>query len=152
MRLLTFLVIFAGFYFISCKEQPSQEIANKYPNGDPHIIKYYIINDLKQKVVIKETEYYLGNIKKVEGGFKDGYKHGKWCYWFPNRNKWSEGYFKYGLSHGKFSVWREDGSRNLISSYKFGKPNGLWIFWDHNGRIYKEVYIMNNKNIKEEIF
>ena len=133
----------------SCNQQPQKEIVSKYPDDSPHLIRYYIINDLKQKVIVKETEYYQGNIKKVEGTFKNGLKDGKWIYWHKNGNKWSEGTFECGLSNGRFSIWKEDGSRDFVSSYKLGKPNGRWMFWNSEGRITKEVYVDNKKIIKE---
>jgi len=129
-----------------------EEVISKYPDGSPKVVKYFITNDLKQKVYVKETDYYPGNIKKVEGPLKDGFKHGKWCYWFRNGKKWSEGEFLYGLSNGRFFIWKEDGSRNLIANYKFGKPDGLWIFWDKNGKITRKVCIKNNKKFKEVLF
>ena len=153
MRFISlFFTILTLFLSISCKKKPVEEVISTYPNGNPRVVKYYLIDDLKQKIYVKETDYYPGNIRKVEGGLKDGLKSGKWCYWYLNGNKWSEGNFICGLSHGKFSIWRENGSRFLISSYKFGKPDGLWIFWDNSGKINKEVRIKNNKKLKEIFF
>jgi len=147
LRIFT-IILFSALLF-SCNREAQKEIVSKYPDGSPRLVKYYIVNNLKQKVFIKETEYYEGNIKKVEGCLKNNLKEGKWTYWYKNGNKWSEGTFKNGLSNGKFTIWKEDGKRDFVSSYKFGKPNGKWMFWDSNGKVIKVVYIENGNKIKE---
>lgn len=150
MKSLRLILIYLfSLLIISCNQEPQKEIVSKYSDNSPHLIRYYIINDLKQKVIVKEIEYYQGNIKKVEGTFKNGLKNGKWTYWYDNGNKWSEGTFFCGLSHGRFSIWKDDGSRNFSSHYKFGKPNGKWMFWNNEGRIVKIVTVQNKNIIKQ---
>lgn len=140
---------FISLVILSCNSNTQKEIVSKYPDDSPQLEIQYTINDLKQKVIVKETDYYQGNIKRVEGNFKNGLKHGKWTYWHKNGNKWSEGTFLCGLSHGRFTIWKEDGTRDFSSSYKYGKPYGKWMFWNEEGRITKEVYVDGKKILKQ---
>jgi len=139
----------ACFYFvaflilISCKENVVKKVDKYHMNGNPSIVNYY-----SDTAKVKTIEYYANGSKKLEGGFKNGYRNGEWSYWYENGNLWSKGKFERGKSNGVFNVYNEDGSRKLESSYKNGSPNGKWTFFSNNVKV-KEVYYSDGVIINE---
>jgi hypothetical protein len=84
-------------------------------------------------------------IKKITGGFKDGFKTGVWHY----SNKYVD-YLRY--INENFSI-NATGEVSLTSSYKDGVPNGLWTYSNKIsyrdkhyflGHLITSPYVLNN--------
>ncbi len=129
-----YILFFAVFVLVSCKNKTETFIEATYPDGSPKIARQYENNNL-----VKETTYYTDNKKQSEGDIADNKKDGKWTFWYDNGNKWSEGYFRNGIRHGKAITWYMNGKKRYEGYYKNGKPAGTWKFWDESGKFIKEV-------------
>lgn len=124
--------------FGACKENLTEEVAEKYPDGSPKILRYYK-GDGEDREMVRECTFHPNHNKYMDGEFKNNKKHGKWTSWYENGNKWSEGYFREGLDHGKRTGWHESGQLYFEGQYDKGKKTGVWKFWDEKGNLASQI-------------
>jgi len=146
-----YILFLIALFLASCGENYEEEIISTYPEGVPMQVNHFIWKGNK-KVIKMETRYYPNGEKEMEGGIKNGKKHGKWTYWNVNKEKWSEENFDSGIRHGEFTIWYKSGEKNYAGFYKHGKSDGKWVFWDAEGNKTKEVLFENGKKLKETVF
>ena len=73
--------------------------------------------------------------KKLQGQYEDGYKDGKWTYWYDNGQKEKEEI--YDGANGtpqKRTYWHENGEKSAEQTYKGRMRDGLWTSWYENGQ------------------
>jgi len=135
--------------FSCTNNELKEEIVDKYPNGAPKKIEYFL-TDGDKKELVKETRFFENGEKYMEGEFKNGKKNGKWTAWFENGKKQSEGIFKEGFSNGPINVWNENGTKLYEGYYKSSKPDSIWTFYKPGGEISKKVTFKDGKKISEQ--
>jgi len=74
----------------------------------------------------KAINYFVSGLKKSEGTYLNGKKHGNWIYW-------------YGVIGPDFIESK--------GHYKFGKRDGLWEYWYPNGKKREVGYLTNQKRV-----
>ena len=74
----------------------------------------------------KAINYFVSGLKKSEGTYLNGKKHGNWIYW-------------YGVIGPDFIESK--------GYYKFGKRDGLWEYWYPNGKKRETGYLTNQKRV-----
>jgi len=137
MKKIHFVFLVFTFLF-ACSKEIEKVIAEKYPDGNPKVVKYYK-KDGKQKKFIKEIAYYPNHQMRYEGEFVDGEKHGKWVYYYDNGKKWSEGVFLNGMREGLAMTWYENGQLYIKGEYDTGTRTGTWYFYDEDGSLLKKI-------------
>ena len=65
-------------------------------------------------------------MKRDEGDFKAGKKHGRWVDFWPNGKPREETEYKDDVQDGRFVSYDEAGKRSIEGSYVAGKKNGTW--------------------------
>jgi antitoxin component YwqK of YwqJK toxin-antitoxin module len=138
MKDLALLLCFPILLFVSCKGKTVEEIAEKYPDGTPKIVRYYN-EDAQIREMTKEIRYYPNHNKFYEGEFKSNRKEGKWIVWYQNGSIWSEGFYTKGLDDGLRTGYYESGKKHFEGKYDNGKMVGTWKFWDEKGALAREI-------------
>jgi antitoxin component YwqK of YwqJK toxin-antitoxin module len=131
--LLVFVFILTG-----CNDKTQEVIEEKFPDGSPKTVKYYLENNGK-KSLVKEIDYYANKHKRLEGEYKNDQRNGKWTYFYENGKIWSEGFFVDDINDGKRTTYFENGQIRYQGSYKMGDRIGKWQFYNENGDLVKEM-------------
>jgi antitoxin component YwqK of YwqJK toxin-antitoxin module len=122
----------------SCKQQLTKVVEQKYPDGSPQLERYFK-EDGQKKELVKEVLYWPNKTKKIEGGYQDSLRDGRWTAWFENGNKWSEGNYIKGVEDGLKNVWYESGKLFYSGQFKNGKKIGIWKIYDEKGVLAQEI-------------
>ena len=84
----------------------------------------------------KVINYSVSGLKKSEGTYFNGQKHGKWIYWhgvFGSDIIKSKGEYKLGNRDGLWEYWYPNGEKrevgNLTNQQRFGK----WTYYNEDG-------------------
>jgi hypothetical protein len=141
---LFLLLIFIAYTFMAC-DTAIDEVAEKYPDGKPKLVKTYIRKNEK-KILQAEKGYYSVGQLQVSGNYNPmGNREGKWTYWYENGNKWSECVYSDGKKEGFAVVWYENGQKRYEGEYRQDIHNGIWKFWDDKGNLIQEVSYSGNE-------
>jgi antitoxin component YwqK of YwqJK toxin-antitoxin module len=122
---------------VACKIKPVEVVEETYPSGAPKTVKLY--KNESRETLLGEVNYYEDGTKKMEGGYENGERSGKWSYWYPNGKLWSQGIYKNGKENGLKTVWHSNGQKYYEGSAVNDKRTGIWKFWDEKGNLVKEV-------------
>jgi antitoxin component YwqK of YwqJK toxin-antitoxin module len=122
----------------ACSPEIERVVVQTYPDGKVELEQYFTYKN-NDSILIKEIGYYPDGQKRIEGGYLNEKREGKWTYWFANGNKWSEAYYKADIRDGKSTVWNENGKKYFEGNYKAGERTGRWRFWDENGNLVKDI-------------
>ncbi len=81
-----------------------------YSIGSIMIINFlFKLDETKNNLEGKKTNYYRSGKKQLEGTYKDGEEDGLWTDWYENGQKWNEVIYKDGERVSE-KHWNEDGS------------------------------------------
>lgn len=134
----TFLFVIAAILIHACSPEIEKVVVQTYPDGKVELEQYFMFKD-RDSILVKEIGYYPDGLKRIEGGYVEGKREGRWTYWFDNGNKWSEAHYKADTRDGKSTVWHENGRKYFEGTYRNGERTGKWRFWDDAGNLMKEV-------------
>ena len=134
---------FTLMIIVSCnRNQTTQETRGTYADGKPRVILEYTTDEQGEKKLHKETHYFPGEKKYIEGGYDNVSKrNGVWTSWYENGQKNSQVKYVDGKEDGDYHVWHSNGKPYIKGHYKMGERVGEWTFLDTLG-----------KNIKKENF
>jgi uncharacterized protein len=90
--------------------------------------------------------YFIGDHKE-KGNMVNGFREGKWVYFYGNKKKAFVGKYKDGLPEGKHKFWFENGRIAYVIHYKKGKLNGKKLEYFENGGL-NHNYIYKNGTLK----
>jgi antitoxin component YwqK of YwqJK toxin-antitoxin module len=136
-RLLVVLVFPFMVLISGCGSSYTREVVETHPDGSTHTIHYYKETD-EGPVLYKLEEFFDNGIKRVEGYFRDGERHGRWNSWHDNGKVWSIGRYDNGQLHGKQTVYYPNGEKFYEGEYEHGIRVGLWRFWNEQGGLENE--------------
>jgi antitoxin component YwqK of YwqJK toxin-antitoxin module len=137
MKTRFILLVLIGL-LIGCTSKPEKRVIEKFPAGNPKIVRYYDDKSGQEKMV-KEEVFYENKKLQYSGEFKDSLRHGHWIYYYQNGNVWSEGDFKDGLSEGLRKTYFENGQLRYEGRYEKGIMKGLWKFYSQDGKLSKQI-------------
>ncbi len=139
VSLLIALTLVALFSWVGygCGSSYTREVVETHPDGTTHTIHYYKETD-KGRVLYKLEEYFDNGMKRVEGYYSDGERHGRWNSWHDNGKVWSVGRYREGQLHGKQTVYYPNGNKFYEGEYENGIRVGLWRFWNEQGVLENE--------------
>lgn len=95
-------------------------VMKKFDDGSPYIV-WYVVDNGKKKVKVKEEVYYPNGKLDYVGNFKDGIEHGQWTYYYETGTKKAVEVWNKGKEVGIFYEFNPDGSLLLETHYKNGK-------------------------------
>ena len=90
--------------------------------------------------------YFIGDHQE-KGNMVNGFREGKWVYFYGNKRKAFVGKYKDGLPEGKHKIWFENGRLAYVIHYKKGKLNGKKLEYFENGGL-NHKYIYKNGVLK----
>ncbi len=154
-KVVLFLMITA--IFASCSNGPEKksivgkETIKSYTNGEPQIVRDYIIDDGK-RLATYEWEYYEdGNILK-EGPLSANEKRdGEWKSYYRDGVLWSKGDYNNGVREGKTITYHSNGNKYYEGQFLKAKKTGMWKFYKENGEFDYEMHFDQEKKIKTTI-
>lgn len=76
--------------------------------------------------------------KLVQGEFREGQRHGRWRWRWPDGEKRVLGWYKDGVPVKDWEFWRADGRRQARGKYVDGRRSGRWELWDDEGALLEE--------------
>ncbi|MHC1707797.1 MAG: toxin-antitoxin system YwqK family antitoxin [Bacteroidales bacterium] len=117
--LILILFTLSSVAFNSCNDKTKKVIEEKYPDGSPKTVKYYLENNGRQELV-KEVDFYPNKNKRLEGEYKNDQRNGKWTYYYEDGKIWSEGSFVDDLNDGERTTYYENGQIRYQGSYRMG--------------------------------
>lgn len=132
------LLSLACIFLYACYPEIERVVVQTYPDGKIELEQYFSFQN-NDTTLIKEIGYYPDGMKRIEGGYSQGMREGRWTYWFANGNKWSEANYKADIRNGKSTVWHENGGKYFEGNYKAGERAGKWRFWDEDGSLVKDI-------------
>ena len=140
-KFVKLLVLFALlFVVVSCNRVKTTPIVKEsYADGNPKIVAEYITDEYGKKTLYKETYFFPGEKKYIEGKYDEQeLRNGVWTSWFENGNKNSEGKYVNGKEDGNYRVWHSNGQLFYKGQYDMGRKTGVWVFYDSLGVKIKE--------------
>ena len=127
--MIRILFIFLLALMIGCKPKaPHENVESTYPDGSAQLIRFYKNEAMEE--LVKEVHYFENGVKRMEGGYKNGERHGEWTAWYENGNIWSRGHFNLGVENGLKTVWHENGEKYYEGEVVDGQRTGIWKFWN----------------------
>lgn len=140
-----FYLIFSILIITACSGE-KKEITEKYPDGSPKVVTYFIKkNDVKIKV--REIGYYQNQQESYKGKFVNGIRSGKWEYWYENGKNFAKTDITSSIATQKWEILKPDQSPYLDNSYQLSVTETY-----PNGSPYHAVYKKSNENSILEIF
>jgi antitoxin component YwqK of YwqJK toxin-antitoxin module len=118
-------------------EKYIEHVLEYYDDGQVFHVEYYDIENPSEKAY--ERMYFRSGEKFMEGGLKNGERHGRWTAWYENGNVWSVADYYEGNEHGSNIVRYENGTIRYQKQHDMGEPHGLWKFYAPDGRLLGEV-------------
>ena len=147
------LILLVGVIMFGCSSnyEGQKEVANRYPDGTPQVVKYFkwVGNN---KNLVREIRYFPNGDKEQEGTYEDGKKDGLWIQWYPNGEKWTEIHYDNGEKEGEMVVYFKSGKVNYKSNYKNNRPHGEWIYYDGRGNKKKKVVYDTGEIVSKKEF
>ena len=123
-----------------------KEITEKYPDGSPKVVTYFIKkNDVKIKV--REIGYYQNKNESYKGGFKDGVRAGKWEYWYENGKLFASTEVTNSIATQKWQILKPDQTPYYDESHQLAVVE---IY--PNGSPYHCIYSKPNDILRKELF
>ena len=141
-NLLKSLFLFALLLgIVSCNRVKTTPIVKEsYADGKPKILTEYIIDEYGRKKLYKETLFFPGEKKYIEGKYNtEESRDGIWTSWYENGNKNSEVKYINGKEDGKYRVWHPNGKLFIKGKYDMGNKVGVWEIYDSLGVKTKEM-------------
>ena len=129
------------FVAVSCNRvKTTPEVVQAYADGKPRVAIEYTTNKQGEKILYKETHYFPGEKKYVEGKY-DEHQHrdGTWTSWYDNGQKNSECKYIDGKENGAYHVWHRNGKPYIKGKYKMGVKVGTFTFYDSLGNVTQET-------------
>ena len=133
-----FFSLLALLYLASCGDKVVERVEKKYPDGQPHYVRYYEITK-ERETCVREVEYYENGVVKMEGALVDGHREGEWKAYFPDGRPQSIGAFKDGLREGPSQVYYDNGNLLMEGTYSKGKRVGIWSEYNEMGTKVREA-------------
>lgn len=81
-----------------------------------------------------EQHFHDSGALYMEGGTKDGARHGLWKSYYETGETWSVLSFKNGLKHGESRVYYQSGVLRMEGQFEEGARTEGWRFYDEEGR------------------
>jgi antitoxin component YwqK of YwqJK toxin-antitoxin module len=163
--LLSYLIIFAQFFFIACDNNnddiPKSTIETRdtliYKKGsnvpftgrekahiDNKIIEYDVVDGLKHGDF--RLYYESGNIE-IKGQVDKNYNVGKWQYFYESGQIESEGNFVNNLPDGEWKWYYRSGELREQGIFKGGRRIGLWKLFDTAGNVIEEKEFIESDSL-----
>lgn len=131
-------LIFLLPVFVTACRMEHTEVAEKWEDGSPKkVLTYRGAGD--DRLLIRETQYFPGKKVYIEGGYKEGKRHGKWTSYFQNGKINSEIDYVNGMEEGMKVVYFENGKVKFKGPVSKGERQGKWQYFDEFGQLHKEV-------------
>ena len=129
------------FVATSCNRvKTTPEVRESYADGNPKVVVEYTTNEQGEKKLYKETHYFPGEKKYIEGKYDENqHRNGTWTSWYDNGQKNSECKYIDGKEDGAYHVWYPNGKPYINGHYKLGEKVGFWTFHDTLGKVVKET-------------
>ncbi len=126
---------------ISCNRvKTTPEVKETYADGKPKVVMEYTTDEQGEKKLHKETHYFPGEKKYIEGEYDDDSKqNGVWTSWYENGQKNSQVKYVDGKEDGDYNTWYPNGKSYIKGYYKMGDKVGVWTFYDTLGKVTKET-------------
>ena len=93
------------------------------------------LDETKNNLEGKKTNYYRSGKKQLEGSYKEGKKDGLFTWWYDNGQMKQEGKYKDGEPDGLFTLWYENGQKEIERPYKDGYIVGPGKKWNEDGSV-----------------
>jgi antitoxin component YwqK of YwqJK toxin-antitoxin module len=135
-KLVKYLVLFALVFGVAaCKRgKPTPVVRESYADGNPKILTEYLTDQYGRKRLYKETYFFPGEKKHVEGKYDEQQtRDGIWTSWYENGNKNSEVKYINRKEHGKYQVWHPNGKIYIKGKYDMRNKIGVWEIYDSLG-------------------
>jgi antitoxin component YwqK of YwqJK toxin-antitoxin module len=137
------LILFLGcisMTIISCnRTKTTPEVREAYADGKPKVLLEYTTDQQGEKKLYKETHYFPGEKKYIEGKYDDAAnRNGVWTSWYENGQKNSQIKYVNGKEDGDYNTWYPNGKPYITGKYDMGKKIGVWAFHDTLGTVVKE--------------
>jgi len=166
--LLSSLIIFAQFFFLTCKKNNDDipesnliirdNVIYKIGSDKPFtgrekarvenkIIEYDIVEGIKHGDFI--LYYESGNIE-IKGQIDQNKNFGKWQYFYESGQMESEGNFVDDLPEGEWKWYYRSGEIREAGSFNGGKRLGLWKQFDESGNVIEEEEIFESDSLNTE--
>lgn len=117
--------------------------------GDKLIETY--VNDAGLKLVSngkgKYVEYFAGNVKLVEGEYKNGREEGLWTYYYPTGTVMVTMEYKNGEQHGKHELYSMNGVIARTATWVEGRRTGPSKTYYEDGTIESSGQYENDKRV-----
>jgi len=131
-------IITCCVWISGCGSSYTREVIDTYPDGTTRTMHFYRETDTGRELY-KLEEFYDNGIKRVEGYYRDGERHGRWSSWHDNGKVWSVGNYSEGRLDGKQTVYYPNGKKFYEGRYEDGLRKGLWRFWNEQGGLENEI-------------
>ena len=162
VRILTLISILIT---ISCSEKNSEEITERFDNGNKKLLVKYK-GDNGEEVILEKMEFFKeGDTLIWENYNINGKREGKWISYYENGQIKKEGNYMNGWYYGSWNSYYENGQIESKENFSNQKREGKWISYYENGQIKTEgnykygkrkdkwtSYDENGMKIKERIF
>jgi uncharacterized protein len=136
-RIILIFLLFSLVLTFSCKQPPHEHVESTFPDGSAQLVKFY--KSEARENLVKEIHYYENGEKRMEGGYRNGERHGEWTAWYENGNVWSKGHYTLGKENGLKTVWHQNGIKYYEGEVVDDQRHGIWKFWNDKGELLKEV-------------
>ncbi|HOY38346.1 MAG: hypothetical protein KBB11_09390 [Bacteroidales bacterium] len=123
------------------------QVVASFQNEQPQKVFYF--RDSSFQELVYEIQYYENGHRKMEGGYSNGKRSGKWIAWYENDTVWSYGYYRNGLRHGVSAVYFPNGQKYYDKSYFNDTAEGKWTFYNEQGKLVGEAFYHNGKLMRE---
>lgn len=135
-----------GLLIINSCTNEIKEITEKYPDGSPKVVSFFIKkNDVKIK--IREIGYYQNQKESYKGEFKNGIRAGKWEYWYENGQLFASTEVTNSIATQKWQILKPDQTPYYDNSHQLAVAE---IY--PNGAPYHCIYSLANEKLEKELF
>ncbi len=141
-----FIYLIFIFFIISSCTREIKEVTEKYPDGSPKTVSYFI-NKNDVKIKIREIGYYQNHNESYKGEFKNGIRSGKWEYWYENGKLFASTDVASSISAQKWILFKPDETPYLDNKFQLTVSE---IY--PNGSPYHAIYQKSNDSTSEEIY
>jgi antitoxin component YwqK of YwqJK toxin-antitoxin module len=125
-------LFFSVIFVTSCGLATEEVVVDTWPSGSPMTINHYFIEG-EDSLLLMQVAYYESGQKRREGKFLDGFRDGRWRYWYEDGTLWVDGFYKKGAQSGPVKYFHPNGEKKSEGNYENGIRTGVWKFWDEKG-------------------
>ena len=96
------------------------------------------------------TSWYENGQKKSEETYKDG--KGALTWWNVGDLRIIDGNYKDGMMDGKWTFWYANGQKALEGAYKSGYRDGKWTYWSLDGKDSSKIKLFKDQYLSKRSF